>query len=132
MILSQEFLERIKIPSKATSIFLLYSINYDGPIPNLDLINIIRYGLHLGEVKTNRFEPSHSLALALNKAQVKYNIDFDEKSDDIKRYLRGETLTLQGNHGWTLITVDGFSLGWVKHVNHQLKNHYPKGLRNLK
>ena len=31
--------------------------------------------------------------------------------------------------GWTLVTVDGLSLGWGKGVRGTLKNHYPKGLR---
>jgi NOL1/NOP2/fmu family ribosome biogenesis protein len=31
--------------------------------------------------------------------------------------------------GWTIVTVDGFPLGWGKLVQGQLKNHYPKGLR---
>ena len=33
--------------------------------------------------------------------------------------------------GWTLITVDGYSIGWGKAVKGQIKNHYPKGLRKL-
>ena len=32
-------------------------------------------------------------------------------------------------NGWTLITVDGYSIGWGKAVKGQIKNHYPKGLR---
>ena len=33
--------------------------------------------------------------------------------------------------GWTLITVDGYSIGWGKAVKGQIKNHYPKGLRKV-
>ena len=33
--------------------------------------------------------------------------------------------------GWTLITVDGYSIGWGKTVKGQIKNHYPKGLRKV-
>ncbi len=32
-------------------------------------------------------------------------------------------------NGWTLITTDGFSVGWGKRVGSIIKNHYPKGLR---
>ena len=32
-------------------------------------------------------------------------------------------------NGWTLMTVDGFSIGWGKRVGMTIKNHYPKGLR---
>lgn len=107
----------------------LYTLAYDGQVPNLDGINILRYGLHLGEVKKERFEPSHALALHLNKEQVKYHVDFPHDSTEVRLYLKGETITYPGNNHFTLITVDGFSLGWAKHVDSMLKNYYPKGLR---
>lgn len=106
----------------------LYTLNYQD-IPNLDKINILRYGLYLGEIKKNRFEPSHALALALKPEQVKNIINFESESDEIISYLRGETIYYPGNKHYTLITVDGFPLGWVKQVNDVLKNYYPKGLR---
>ncbi|MCI7113508.1 MAG: Fmu (Sun) protein, partial [Lachnobacterium sp.] len=31
---------------------------------------------------------------------------------------------------WTLVCVDGYSAGWGKVSGIQVKNHYPKGLRN--
>ena len=46
---------------------------------------------------------------------------------------RGETIALLEGEGpvsgWCLVCVEGYSLGWGKAVNGQLKNHYPKGLR---
>lgn len=107
----------------------LYTLDFYGNIPNLDKINIIRYGLHLGEIKKNRFEPSHALALALKPKQVKYVIDFNSNSEEITKYLHGETISYPGNNHFTLITVDGFSIGWAKNVDNVLKNYYPKGLR---
>ena len=35
----------------------------------------------------------------------------------------------EGEKGWYLVTVDGYSLGWGKLSGGILKNHYPKGLR---
>ena len=43
-------------------------------------------------------------------------------------YLQGQVIPGTAN-GWTLITVDGLSLGWAKGSGGQLKNHFPKGLR---
>ena len=43
-------------------------------------------------------------------------------------YLQGQVIPSTAN-GWTLITVDGLSLGWAKGSGGQLKNHFPKGLR---
>jgi NOL1/NOP2/fmu family ribosome biogenesis protein len=32
--------------------------------------------------------------------------------------------------GWALVCVDGYTVGWGKVNGTQVKNHYPKGLRN--
>lgn len=48
---------------------------------------------------------------------------------EIRGYLNGETFPAQGEKGWYLITVDGYSTGWGKLAGGIMKNHYPKGLR---
>ena len=97
-------------------------------LPQLKGLKVLRAGLELGERKKNRFEPAHAWALWLKTA--KNTADFSEDSDEIRRYLRGETLPGAQN-GWTLITVDGLSLGWAKGSGGVLKNHFPKALRHL-
>lgn len=93
-------------------------------------MRILRPGLHLGTFKTNRFEPSHALALYLKPDQVKRVHSLSVQDDAVLRYLKGETLECRENaKGWTLVDVDGFSLGWAKQAGTVLKNHYPKGLR---
>lgn len=92
-------------------------------------LKIVRSGWHLGTVKKNRLEPSHALALALQPQQVQRVHNFAADDPQVLQYLKGETLHTSGPNGWTLITVDGYSLGWGKQVDGQLKNHYPKGLR---
>jgi NOL1/NOP2/sun family putative RNA methylase len=106
---------------------------YHVPAPSLDLggLKVVRAGLHLGTVKKNRFEPSHALALAAAADDAVRRADFAADDPDLQRYLRGESLPHDGSGGWTLVTVDGFSLGWGKQADGQLKNHYPKGLRWL-
>ena len=47
----------------------------------------------------------------------------------IKKYLKGESLTIEGNDGWNLVLTDGYPIGWGKRSGGVLKNHYPKGLR---
>jgi len=34
------------------------------------------------------------------------------------------------SNGFWTVSYAGLPLGFVKHSDHQLKNHYPKGLRN--
>lgn len=95
-------------------------------MPELRGLKVLRPGLELGQLKKDRFEPAHALALWLKTAAS--SADFPADSEDIRRYLNGQVIP--GNQtGWTLITVDGLSLGWAKGSGGQLKNHFPKGLR---
>lgn len=96
---------------------------------DIDRLKVLRPGWHLGTFKKNRFEPSHALALALRKDEVRRTWDLKHDSHEILSYLKGETLQATGEKGWYLITVDGISLGWGKLTNQTMKNHYPKGLR---
>jgi len=97
-------------------------------MPELKGLKVLRAGLELGELKKNRFEPAHAWALWLKTA--KNTADFPEDGDEIRKYLRGETVP-GDTCGWTLVTVDGLSLGWAKGSGGILKNHFPKALRHL-
>ena len=106
---------------------------YLGPkdMPALYKLRVLRPGLHLGTLKKNRFEPSHALALALNQGDVKFSHSLESEDGSAKAYLGGQTFNLEGDKGWYLITVDGYSCGWGKLAGGVLKNHYPKGLRKM-
>ena len=95
--------------------------------PTLKGLKVLRPGLHLGTLKKNRFEPSHALALSLRPEEAVYKLDLS--IEEAVRYLKGETFPVQGEKGWYLITVEGYSLGWGKLAGGVMKNHYPKGLR---
>jgi len=100
--------------------------------PDLSGLKVLRAGLHLGELKKNRFEPNHALALALMKKQSRQTMDLSLEGEDWQRYLKGETLKGTGQFkGWVLMTINGFPLGWGKESNGWIKNLYPKGLRVL-
>ena len=94
--------------------------------PDLRGVKVLRVGMELGEMKKDRFEPAHALALWLKTAERTENLSWD--SSAVQAYLRGEVLQSQ-SRGWTLVQVDSFSLGWGKGDGKVLKNHYPKGLR---
>jgi NOL1/NOP2/sun family putative RNA methylase len=95
-------------------------------LPELRGLKVLRPGLELGQVKKGRFEPAHALALWLSTAKT--TADFPADSQEILQYLQGQVLS-GPQTGWTLVTVDGLSLGWAKGSGGQLKNHFPKGLR---
>lgn len=95
--------------------------------PSLKGLKALRPGLHLGTFKKGRFEPSHALALALRPGETLYQ--FPLSLDEARSYLAGQTLPAEGEKGWYLLTVDGYSLGWGKLSGGIMKNHYPRGLR---
>lgn len=97
-------------------------------ITSLKGLKVERAGLQLAESKKNRFEPSHSLALALTPSEV--NSSFELSEAEAIRYLAGETISCDPSlKGWILLTCKGFSLAFGKASNGTIKNHYPKGLR---
>ncbi len=119
-------------PAEA-SLALIGSYLYALPVglPDLSRLRFLHPGWWLGELKKDRFEPSHAFALGLAPSEVRQVVDYPADSDDLLAYLRGETLASSGEDGWTLVAVDGFSLGWGKRVAGRLKSHYPKGLRRV-
>ena len=98
---------------------------------SLNGLKVLRNGLHLGTIKERRFEPNHSLALYLNRDNVKRYLNFEQDSKEINNYLKGFTLDSTKEKGYVLICVEGVSLGWCKDDGRILKNLYPKGLRKL-
>lgn len=98
-------------------------------MPAVKGLKVLRPGLHLGTVKKNRFEPSHALAMTLTPKEVKHTVKLSSNSREIRGYLNGETFACEGEKGWHLVTVDGYSAGWGKLAGGVMKNHYPKGLR---
>ncbi len=95
-------------------------------MPEIKGVKVLRPGLELGELKKDRFEPAHALALWLKDAES--SISLDPESPQMAAYMRGETLPCE-SRGWTLVKAGNFAIGWGKADGKVLKNHYPKGLR---
>ena len=94
--------------------------------PSLRGIKVVRPGLELGELKKDRFEPAHAMALWLRSCNAVW--DLSAQSEDIAKYMHGDVVHSPVK-GWCLLTVDSYSIGWGKGDGKVLKNHYPKGLR---
>lgn len=97
--------------------------------PGIKGLKVLRYGLQLGEDKKNRFEPSHALALALDPREVKHYCNVNIEDGSANAYQNGLTFNHDGEKGWYLVCIEGFSTGWGKLAGGIMKNHYPKGLR---
>lgn len=129
-----EFANKYELPKK-----YLVNVHYDNEkvflIPKdmieFSKLKIKNLGLHIGNIKNNRFTPSQALAMALKINE--FNNVINLKADDINtiRYLKGETLLVKGTSGWRLICVDGYSVGWAKQNQNMLKNCYKREWRML-
>ena len=99
-------------------------------------LKVQRAGLHIGEFKKQRFEPSHSLALALKLNDAKNVVKLTCDNPQTIGFFNGQSVMLSDEQaaeckkGWALVCVDGYTAGWGKVNGAQVKNHYPKGLRN--
>lgn len=94
---------------------------------SMDGMKVVRPGLHLGTNKKNRIEPAHALALALSMEETEKKMSLS--GEEAKQYIHGESLTCGTQKGWTILTYEGYPLGFGKAANGQMKNHYPRGLR---
>ena len=116
--------------------------------PDIRGLHFLRAGLYLGDLKKNRFEPSHELALALpvKGACIDKNrwdggtayiddgryVIFPSGSRELDAFLRGESVRMDsaGENGWRLVCVDFWPVGWGKLTGSVLKNHIPAAWRN--
>ena len=94
-------------------------------LPEMGGLRVKRCGLHLGEAKKGRFEPSHTWAMTLKKEDVLQCMEVKE----VTAYLCGETQENEGFKGWVLMLFEGKPIGFGKAAGAVVKNHYPKGLR---
>lgn len=94
--------------------------------PDFGRLRIVHPGVWLGSFKKDRFEPAHPLALFLKPGQAKNGFDLRVESRELAAYLRGESLAAEAR-GWTVVTANGFPIGWGKGVQGTLKNHFPRG-----
>ncbi len=100
-------------------------------IPPVAGLKLLRAGVRLGEHRSGRFEPDHALAMTL-LAHSAHHADLTD--EQALRFLSGEalpvsSLTAEPPPGYLLVVHHGLPLGWAKHADSLLKNHYPKGLR---
>jgi NOL1/NOP2/fmu family ribosome biogenesis protein len=92
-------------------------------------LRLVRPGLLVGRVRPGRFEPAHALAMAVGLAARR-----SRRLDDVEAaaWVRGAALEHEGAGGWTVVTWEGWPLGWGRAAGGSLKNHYPKGLRTMR
>ncbi len=92
-------------------------------------LQVLRVGVRLGEVKNDRFEPCHSLAMSVKKEECRNVVDLPLNDPRVEAYLRGEVIEGGEKNGWCIVCVEGLPVGLGKCVDGRVKNHLPKGIR---
>lgn len=92
----------------------------------------LKYGVNLGEIVKNRFEPHHNLFSALGH-KFKNKLCFSTDDPLLLSYLKGQAIDIDKENlkGYVCIMVDNIALGGAKATNGRLNNIYPKHLRNV-
>jgi 16S rRNA C967 or C1407 C5-methylase (RsmB/RsmF family)/NOL1/NOP2/fmu family ribosome biogenesis protein len=93
-------------------------------------VRLVRPGLLVGRARPGRFEPAHALAMAVGVAAARRRRRLDDA--EAAAWVRGVALGHHGPDGWTMVSWNGWPLGWGRAAGGNLKNHYPKGLRTMR
>lgn len=100
-------------------------------LPDLRGLAVLRAGVPAGEARNGRFVPGHALFLAAGDA-ARNRLDLPLSDARLAAFLHGEQVEAPGcAKGWACVCAEGFPVGFGKVSDGVLKNHYPKGLRNL-
>lgn len=96
-------------------------------ILNLKPLNLIRPGLEVCEINKKILIPSFALSHYLDSAT---SIELNE--NELKLYLHGDLINKETKRktGYYPVSYNAINIGFVKVINNQLKNLYPKGLRH--
>jgi 16S rRNA C967 or C1407 C5-methylase (RsmB/RsmF family)/NOL1/NOP2/fmu family ribosome biogenesis protein len=99
------------------------------PAEGLPLSRLARPGMPLGTARPGRFQPSHALACRLDPDLASSRVCWREGDEELKRFLRGETIESTGRDGWVLICYERWGVGWGRRSQGVIKNFLPQHLR---
>ena len=99
------------------------------------------YMIYVGDIKPLKsgkkvFEPSNSIALALDRSEIRDDsyLGLSRDDDRLLKYLRGETISVTSEDGlkasgMVLVGIGDYPLGFAKINGQTAKNMYPKAWR---
>ena len=93
-------------------------------------MNVLHAGVELATVMGRKTVPHPALAMSLARAADAFpscEVDYPTAL----RYLRGESITVDGPRGYVLIAHKGAILGFANNLGNRANNLYPKPLRIL-
>jgi NOL1/NOP2/fmu family ribosome biogenesis protein len=65
----------------------------------------------------------------LDPDQVNSRVSWTERDEELKRFLRGETVESAGSDGWVLVCYERWGIGWGRRSKGVIKNFLPRQLR---
>ena len=92
---------------------------------NIKHLNIIRYGIKVGEIDKNNVRYDYHYARFIKDFPTQYALN----KEQLKQYYQGETLNAPLPKGYVLLTYQGINVDIAKSDGRIIKNHLPKGLR---
>lgn len=100
-------------------------------MPNLAGLNVLRAGVELAVLRPKRLEPAHGAFMSRSMEECRRVLNFSAESRELAAFLLGEEIDC-AEKGYVAVCVNGVTVGFGKASGGRLKNHYPKGLRNVK
>ena len=94
------------------------------------LLNVLHAGLELATVMGRKTMPHHALAMSSARTSEAFPI-CEVDYPTALRYLRGESITVDGQRGYVLIAHEGAVLGFANNLGNRANNLYPKPQRIL-
>ena len=93
-------------------------------------LNVLHAGVELATAMGRKTVPHHALAMSLARAEDAFPVAEVDYPTAL-RYLRGESITVDGPRGYVLIAHKGAVLGFANNLGNRANNLYPKPLRIL-
>ena len=93
-------------------------------------LNVLHAGVELATVMGRKIVSHHALAMSIARSAEAFPIcEVDYQT--ALRYLRGESVTLDGPRGYVLVAHQGAILGFANNLGNRANNLYPKPQRIL-
>ncbi len=94
------------------------------------MLTVIHAGVELATVMGRKTVPHHALALSTARATEAFPV-CEVDYPTALRYLRGESITVDGPRGHVLVAHEGAVLGFANNLGNRANNLYPKPQRIL-
>lgn len=97
----------------------------------INKLPVLSVGVDLGEYDKGVFKPHHHFFMAYGD-KVLNKLDLSLEDTRVAKFLRGESIEDDTvADGYVAVCVTGYPLGFGKAKGGVIKNHYPKGIRNI-